>query len=321
MILSQKRLLQILGALWFIDGLLQLQPQMFTMKMVDGTLSLIVQGQPLPLAASLNWIIAIMTQHLILVNLLIAIVQIGIGISLLVGSRRYPASHLVKSTLWVSIVWSVIVWVGGEGMSMLLTGQASMLTGAPGAVLFYALLALALYPRRRQIVEGEPAGILSRRQLLLVFAGFWLLAAALQLQPYWWQPGQISQTIGSLSGQGGWNALFVDPVLNWLSHVTSTGEIMFNIALILVFLEVGIGLLIARSEHIYPLLALSVIFSFAIWWSVEGFGMIFTGMTTDFNSGLLLIVIALACWPRKQPVRDARPIFVTRPLEHVAQRI
>lgn len=318
MILSQKRLLQILGALWLIDGLLQLQPQMFTMKMVNGTLAPIVQGQPLPLVASLSWIVAITTQHLILVNLLIAIVQILIGASLLLGSRRYPASRLVKCTLWASIVWSAIVWVGGEGMSMLLTGQASMLTGAPGAVLFYALLALVLYPQRRQAVGGEPAGILSRRQLLLVFAGFWLFAAALQLQPYWWQPGQISQTIGALSGQGGWNALLVDPVLNWLSHVTSNGEIMFNIALILVFVEVGIGMLIASAEHLQPLLALSVIFSFAIWWSVEGFGMIFTGMTTDFNSGLLLIVIALACWPRTQPARDTRSTIVTRPLGHAA---
>lgn len=319
MILSQKRLLQLLGALWLLDGLFQLQPQMFTLKMVNSTLTPIVQGQPLPLVASLNWIIAIMTQHLILVNLLIAIVQILIGASLLVGSHRYPASRLVKGVLCVSLGWSVIVWVGGEGLSMLLTGQASMLTGAPGAVLFYALLALVLYPRQKQTGEGEPMGILSRRQLLLVFAGFWLFAAVLQLQPYWWQPGQISQTIGALSGQGGWNGLFVDPVLTWLAHVTSAGEIMFNIALILVFLEIGIGILIARSDHIHPLLALSAIFSFAIWWSVEGFGMIFTGMTTDFNSGLLLIVIALACWPRTRQASDVRSVVVTQPLEQVVQ--
>lgn len=317
MMLSQKRLLQILGILWLIDGLLQLQPQMFTVKMIDGVLAPIVQGQPSALAASLNWIIAIITHHIILVNLLIAIVQIGIGMSLLLGSRRYPASRLVKVALWVSIVWSVIVWFGGEGMSMLLTGQASMLTGAPGGVLFYALIGLVLYPQQGQAMQGEPAGILSRRQLSLVFAGFWLFAAALQLQPYWWQPGQISQTIGALSGQGGWNALFVDPALNWLSHITSNEEIMFNSALILVFTELGIGILIARNEYIRPLLALSVVLSFAIWWGVEGFGMIFTGMATDFNSGLLLIVLALACWPRTQHARDERPILVTQQLEKV----
>jgi hypothetical protein len=314
MLLSQKRLLQILGALWLIDGLFQLQPQMFTLKMVNGTLSPIVQGQPQPLVVGLKCMIEITTQHLILVNLLIAVIQIVIGASLLLGSRRYPASRLVKGALWISLVWSIIVWFGGEGMSMLLTGQASMLTGAPGAVLFYALLALVLYPRRRQTREGDSCGILSRLQLRWIFAAFWLFAALLQLQPYWWQPGQISQTIGALSGQGGWNSLLVDPPLNWLSHITGNGEIMFNIALILVFLEVGIGLLIARSEHIHPLLALSVALSFAIWWSVEGFGMIFTGMTTDFNSGLLLIVIALACWPRVRLAREKRATFVTQQL-------
>jgi hypothetical protein len=212
-----------------------------------------------------------------------------------------------------------MVWFGGEGMSMLLTGQASMLTGAPGAVLFYTLLALVLYPRRKQTVEGDSIGILSRFQLRWIFAAFWLFAALLQLQPYWWQPGQISQTIGALSGQDGWNSLLVDPTLNWLSHITNNGEIMFNIALILVFMEVGIGLLIASADHIHPLLVPSVALSFVIWWSVEGFGMIFTGMTTDFNSGLLLIVIALACWPHTRQARDGRATFATQQLASISR--
>lgn len=44
----------------------------------------------------------------------------------------------------------------------------------------------------------------------------------------------------------------------------------------------------------------SIVISFIVWWRAEGFGMIFTGMATDFNSGLLLIIMALACWPRIQ---------------------
>ena len=36
MLLSRKTLQRILGVLWLIDGLLQLQPQMCTMNMVNG---------------------------------------------------------------------------------------------------------------------------------------------------------------------------------------------------------------------------------------------------------------------------------------------
>ena len=201
MLLSHKRLVQILGVLWLFDGLLQLQPEMFTMNMVNGVMVPVVQAQPAPIAASLNWIVAVTTQNLTLINLLIAIVQIGIGVCLLVGARRYPASSLVKGAVIASVVWALVVWYAGEGMSLLLTGQASILTGAPGAVLLYPLLGLVVYPRQAATSQNQatgraPVGILSRGQLRSFLGVFWLFAALLQLQPYWWQPEQISQAIG-----------------------------------------------------------------------------------------------------------------------------
>ena len=308
-LLSQKRLVQILGALWLIDGLLQLQPQMFTMNMVNGIMLPIIQAQPSLIATSLNWIVAVTTDNLTLVNLIIAVVQITMGTCLLVGSRTYPASRLVKGAVIVSFFWAFIVWYGGEGMSLLLTGQASILTGAPGAVLLYPLLGLVIYPRRA--VEGqepgkEPTGILSRQQLLWGLAAFWFFASLLQLQPFWWQPNQISQAIGAMSGQGGLDYLFVDPVLNWLSNSTGHAETVLNVALIILFAALGAGLLLVKNERLRPLLIVSIVISFIVWWGAEAFGMIFTGMATDFNSGLLLIVMALACWPRVQLALPAR---------------
>ena len=101
-----------------------------------------------------------------------------------------------------------------------------------------------------------------------------------------------------MTGQGGLDSLFVDPVLNWLSNVTGPIETPLNIVLILLFLGLGIGLLLVKNEQVRPLLVLSMVVSFVLWWGAEAFGMIFTGMATDFNSGLLLIVMALACWPQ-----------------------
>ncbi len=46
MLLSRKALQRVLGVLWLIDGLLQLQPQMFTMNMVNGVMKPMLQGQP-----------------------------------------------------------------------------------------------------------------------------------------------------------------------------------------------------------------------------------------------------------------------------------
>lgn len=204
MLLSRAWLRRILGLLWLIDGLLQLQPQMFTMNMVNGVMRPMLEGQPGPVEANLQLIVQITTAHLTAVNLLIAVVQIILGIWFLTG-------FAVEWAVIVSLVWALVVWYGGEGLSMLLTGQASILVGAPGAVLLYPLLGFAVYPRRlskKEIAKDGQArtredGLLTRLQLRYILAGFWVFGALLQLQPYWWQPGQISGVISGVVGQGG----------------------------------------------------------------------------------------------------------------------
>src|SRR5690348_11085115 len=142
MLFPQKTLQRILGALWLIDGILQLQPQMFTMNMVNGVMQPMLDGQPGALKPSLQFIIDQTSSHLVAVNLLIAIVQILLGLGFLILPNRR-----IKPVVILSLVWSLIVWYGGEGLSMLLTGQAGSLSGAPGAVMLYPLLGLAIYPR------------------------------------------------------------------------------------------------------------------------------------------------------------------------------
>jgi hypothetical protein len=147
-----------------------------------------------------------------------------------------------------------------------------------------------------------------------VLACLWFFFALLQLQPYWWQSGQISQAVGAMVGQGGLNGFIVDPVLQRISDITAHAEIPLNIVLIVIFLGLGIALLLAKDEQVRPVLVLSIIVSLVVWYMAEAFGMILTGMATDFNSGLLLVVIALACWPvaflpvaqRREPVREIK---------------
>jgi hypothetical protein len=308
MLLSRKTLQRILGALWLIDGLLQLQPLMFTGNMINSIMRPMLQGQPGLLAPSLQFIVNQTTIHLALVNVVIAVVQVCLGLGFLLLPDRW-----VKELVIASIVWAFIVWYGGEGMSMLLTGTASVLSGAPGAVLLYPLLGLVIYPRKRSgkdsqqtKAKADSEGLISRVQLRWILSGFWFFAALLQLQPNWWQPGQISQTIGAVVGQGGLNGILVDPVLRQISNITANIEIPVNIALIVVFLALGTGLAVVRREQLRPFLIASIVVSVVIWYCSEAFGMILTGMATDFNSGLLVVVMALAVWPRVQALGTAR---------------
>lgn len=304
MLFSRKVLQRILGVLWLIDGLLQLQPQMFTMNMVNGVMKPMLNGQPGLFEPSLQFIVTQTTLHLVAVNLLIAIVQILLGLAFLFLPDRW-----MKEVVIVSIVWAFVVWYGGEGMSMLLTGQASVLSGAPGAVLLYALLGLAVYPRNQAneaTTRNYDDGLLTRRALRWVLSGFWFFAALLQLQPYWWQPQQISQAISAMIDQGGLNSILVDPVLTNLANATANIEVPLNITLIVMFLALGCGLAFAKENQLRPFLIASIVLSVIVWYCSQAFGMILTGMATDFNSGLLLVVIALACWHKAHALQAAR---------------
>ena len=308
MLLSRKTLQRVLGVLWLIDGLLQLQPQMFTMNMVNGVMKPMLQGQPGLIEPGLQFIINQTTLHLIEVNLIIAIVQILLGLGFLFLSDRWLPELVIAS-----LIWAFIVWFGGEGMSMLLTGTSSILSGAPGAVLLYPLLGLAVWPRKRSrsslpdaIARNGDDGLLSRRVLRWALAGFWLFAALLQLQPNWWQSGQISQTIGAMVGQGGLNSILVDPVLTHISNATADIEIPLNSVLIVIFLALAVGLIVARERQLRPFLVASIFMSVLFWYISQAFGMILTGMATDFNSGLLVVVIALAVWPQVRLKESAR---------------
>ena len=57
MLLSRRTLQRVLGAPWLIDGLLQLQRQMFTMNMVKGIMKPMLQGQPGLFEPSLQFIV------------------------------------------------------------------------------------------------------------------------------------------------------------------------------------------------------------------------------------------------------------------------
>ncbi len=62
----------------------------------------------------------------------------------------------VKVALAATIVWSVAVWRLGESLGGIFTGAAKWLSGAPGVVILYALVAILAWPSPAVSVSTPP---------------------------------------------------------------------------------------------------------------------------------------------------------------------
>jgi|SRR5579872_135797 len=252
---AARRLRLALAAIWLIDAALQFQPYMFT-RAFGHTLAASAQGNPRVIAGPITWSAGIIQHQPAVTNAAFALVQLLIA----VGIAWRPA---VKYALAASVVWSVAVWWLGEGLGGVLTGSASPWTGAPGAVIIYALLAVLLWPAERDasasFVAGRPLGRLPARLLWLVL---WGGMAFLALQS-----------------------------ANMAPHGQRASALL---AIVFQLIAGGIFLPAACARVAVVMAAAA---SAVIWIVGEDFGAIFTGSSTDLNSGLLLGLLAVAYWP------------------------
>jgi hypothetical protein len=279
---ERMRQLQLaLGAIWLLDGLLQYQPFMFG-KGFPQMLTGAAQGNPALVARPITWSATLIGQHLALTNAAFATIQVAIGL----GIAFRPT---VKPALIASVGWSLAVWWLGEGLGGILTGNASPLAGAPGAVVLYALLAILLWPGGRDD-ESFPAGqAVGRRAAHATWLGTWLAMAALALLPGSVAPHSLSDSIAEMAqGQPAW--------LAWLdSHAASAiGGHGLAVEIVVAVVLAAIAAAIYR----WPRAAVAAALAFAlIAWLAEGTGGLLTGTATDPDSGPLLALLALAYWP------------------------
>ncbi|MGZ6826537.1 MAG: hypothetical protein ACXVGH_07065, partial [Mycobacteriales bacterium] len=75
--LTRRRIQLGLAVLWLLDGALQLQPFMFTGGFAHDIIRPAADGQPGPVAASVHLAADLVAAHPVLVNLLIAVVQLA----------------------------------------------------------------------------------------------------------------------------------------------------------------------------------------------------------------------------------------------------
>jgi hypothetical protein len=270
---ARRALQTALGLIWLLDGALQLQPFMYSKgftQMLTGTAA----GQPHWLASSINWAAHIAQSNLTVFNTLFALVQVSIGLGVLY--RR-----TVKPALVVSFAWALLVWLFSEGAGMLFAGSANPLTGAPGAVLLYAIIGLLVWPTER------PGGLLGVRGARIAWCALWLVMAWAWLLAANSSSNATSSAIMSAPGAG-----FLHSLQSSVASGASGNGLV--IALVLALASAAIGVAVARNWWPAPFLTLAIVLSLAYWVVGQGFGGIFyTNSATDPNAGPLFVLLAL----------------------------
>jgi hypothetical protein len=283
---SRRRHLQItLGLIWLLDAALQFQPYMFSRSFVVHVLEPAATGTPAVVGQPMLWADHFMAHDIGPWNALFATVQLVIAL----GLFWRPT---VRVALAASIAWSIGVWWIGEGLGGVLSG-ATPVAGYPGAVILYALLAVLVWPSvrrpaRRSVAESGPLG---RRVAELLWVVLWGSFAYFQLLPANRTPQGLRNMVAAMApGEPSWIRSLDHGLAVGLSHHGSELSVLVAVACIVV----ALGVLVPATVR--PTVGLAVVISLAIW-VTQDFGGIFTGTGTDVNSGLLLLMVALAYWP------------------------
>ncbi len=302
-----------LGLLWLLDGALQFQPSMFRPAFFNDMLGMANMGLPGPLPSFIYHVTSMLTAHPVAWNAAFAVLQVAIGLGMLWDRSAWLARP-------VSIAWALGVWLVGEGLGGLFMPGISALNGAPGAAVLYALAALMLWPRRAGGGEtagrGETAGggaaagggdvaggpvaaadsgLLGPRGARWCWAALWSGLALLELggaNHAAVVPAAEITDIGN--GEPAWLA-----TLNHHAGQLLTGRgAAFALAVGIAQVLIGLGVLHPRWRRA----ALGAGIALALCYGVFGqdFGGLLTGQSTDPGTGPLLVLLALALWPRRR---------------------
>jgi hypothetical protein len=295
-----RRGLQIaLGVAWLLDAALQFQPYMFSRSFVTDVLAPASMGNPALVAGPGSLATRVIAHDVVAWNAAFATIQLALAAGLL--WRR-----TVRAALYGTVAWGVAVWVlaeGAGGVFSRMAGMANPLTGAPGAAIIYALLALLIWPAHSRSSSESVAdgGLLGRRGAQAAWLALWGSLAYLAVQPGVWSAAAMRGTFtGLASGEPHWLAA----MNNAFGGAFGQHATVVSIGLATAFALAGAGILwppVAR-----PALILAAALAMFIWVAGEDFGGILTGHATDPNSGPLLVLLAAAFWPHRSR-RTAAP--------------
>jgi uncharacterized membrane protein YgcG len=315
-----RRTIQIvLGLVWIVDGALKFQPKMFGTSFVDMVIRPMAAGQPSVVASSITHMANFLGNEVATWVVVFGLVELLIGVGLLFRRTTKPA-------LLASIIWGVGIYWFGEGFGDVLTGHASPLTGAPGAVCFYVVLAVLIWPKSETATDEPGAGFASsaagRSRLgssgaLAVWAAIWVFEAVLWMFPANRVANRVTtQMADTASGEPDWYAHF----LRSFGHAFTGAGIWMAVIFAALSLLIGLGPLVSRRGSVF--IGLGIGLALLYWITGQGVGELLTGMGTDPSNGPLIALIGLALLPTvpepvDAPVPAAR-LFALHPMAATA---
>jgi hypothetical protein len=284
----QRTFRLVLASVWLLDAALQLQPFMFTRGSsgFSGMLNGLASGNPVFVHGTVTWNASNVFHQPILSNAIYASIQFLIALGIVYKRTCKPA-------LALSIVWALGVWWFGESAGEIFQGGATPFGGGPGGVLFYAVLAVLLWPSEgsdKPFVAARTVGMTAAKA---IWAVVWGLLAILSLVGSGRSPQSLHDLVAGINnGQPG-----------WLAHIDRSSESLFlhhgttmaiSLAVVCVIVAAGV---FAPPQVAQMTVVLAIVVFALIWVAVENFGGILAGSATDPNSGLLVILLALIYWP------------------------
>jgi hypothetical protein len=285
-----------LGLVWLLDGLFQFKSFMYTHGIITEVFAPAAAKQWSIVGGPMKTFDSFYGHDLTLWNTLSGEIQVAIGLALIVSRKT------VKPALLVSFGWALLVWWFGEGFGGLTSNTLpSPLMGAPGAVILYAIIGLLVWPSNKQAGRSPAAsGPLGDRGGCYAWSALWLLATGLWLVNVNRAKGATHEMITAMAGASPhWLGSFQSSVA---SHTQGHGTAI-AVALAIVSLAVAVGV---WTPLRWPALALGIVLSLVYWVLGQDIGGPFwTEGATDFNSGPLFVLLAVALFPVMQRPRMA----------------
>ena len=253
-------------------------------------------GNPSWISHTITWNASIVYHQPVLTNAIFASIQFLLALGIAWRRTCRPA-------LALSIVWALAVWWFGEGLGGLFSGAGTPLGGGPGAVLFYAVLAVLLWPSQGPTTPFVAARTVGQTAARAVWTAVWLLLALLTVVGNGRSPQALHDIVTRLSsGQPRW-LLRID---RWsaavLLHDGTTVAVLFASFCVLVAVSVYLR---PTATRVVLVVAIAT-FAF-VWVAVQNFGGDLAGGATDPNSGLLVVLfiaVVLARWRRNDRARS-----------------
>lgn len=274
-----------------IAGCLQLQPFMFHHSFVHNLAQNTMQntaGIPSFYTTMVQSSVIFFLHHQLFLNLGFATLQIFIGLALLVQKA-------IRFALAISIPWALTIWTLGQAFGFMIFPQASMAFGAPGSAILYAIAATLLWPSSKDNLDSaassSPLGI---RGGVFLWSFIWDGTALLELEKSNWAPQALSAQISYQSNLSGIHWLSVCD--HYLAHWLNGNGTIVAFGMLLIQLIVGQATLSPSSRKMG--LRIGILLSVFYWVFFQNFGSIFSGTSSDLNSGPLFVLLALILWPR-----------------------